>query len=194
MKNFGADKLGMTEEEMVDLVDKWREASPHIVALWKALETAAIRCVTSKKPTLSSTGSIRFDLEDGVLWMTLPSGRRIAYWGAEMGKDRWGRPSLTYMSMNQVNKKWERTETFGGKLTENFIQATARDVLKEALFHLNNHGYDVRATIHDEVIITDPYNHGTLDEVIQLMCKGAAWTEGLPLNADGYYCSSYRKE
>lgn len=499
MKNFGADKLGMTEEEMVDLVDKWREASPHIVALWKALETAAIRCVTSKKPTLSSTGSIRFDLEDGVLWTTLPSGRRIAYWGAEMGKDRWGRPSLTYMTQNQTTKKWVRTETFGGKLVENCVaggariitdsgikplsclriedkvwdgvefvshaglsfkgmqdcvcisnvfltpdhrvlttggwksakdcdglvgiqvrlpdsylakrrkyrrwknkvacamrlwadvldghkryskggkkrpsdfvwmyeegvhsgssvdawdvkapsvcsmaqheakvygtnaqsleelwraghscmrqmakqfreflgghgaklrerfghrqdrqqrglyagelsvgrpenelsepktntpsfrrnngkgfcetawnklhdiavsfgsrrsgrltlgscqlsqpvydildcgprhrfvvlsehgplivhncvQATARDVLKEALFHLNNHGYDVRATIHDEVIITDPYNHGSLEEVIRLMCKGAAWTEGLPLNADGYYCSSYRKE
>ena len=194
MKNFGADKQGMTEEEMIDLVDKWREASPHIVALWKSLETSAVKCVTTKKPTMSTVGSIRFDLEDGVLWMTLPSGRRIAYWGADMGNDRWGRPSLTYMSMNQTTKKWERTETFGGKLTENLIQATARDVLKEALFNLTAVGYDVRATVHDEVIITAPNNFGSLEEVIQLMCKGADWTEGLPLDADGYYCSSYRKE
>lgn len=194
MKNFGADKMGMTEEEMVQLVDLWREASPHIVTLWKSLETAAVKCVTTKKATLSTVGHIRFDLEDGVLWMTLPSGRRIAYWGAEMGKDRWGRPSLTYMSMNQTTKKWERTETFGGKLTENLIQATARDVLKEALVHLTENGYDVRATVHDEVIITAPNNFGSLEEVQELMCKGAPWTEGLPLNADGYYCSSYRKE
>ena len=194
MKNFGADKMGMTEEEMVQLVDLWREASPHVTALWKSLETAAIKCLTAKKSTISSVGNIRFDLEDGVLWMTLPSGRRIAYWGAEMGKDRWGRSSITYMTMNQVSKKWERVESFGGKLTENLVQAAARDVLKEALFNLTAHGYDVRATVHDEVIITAPNDFGSLEEVIQLMCKGAQWMEGLPLDADGYYCTSYRKE
>lgn len=194
MKNFGADRMGMKEDEMSDLVAKWREASPHIVALWKSLEDAAIRCIKRGKPTISTVGHIRFDLEDGVMWMTLPSGRRIAYWGAAMGQDRWGRPSMTYMSMNQTTRKWERTETFGGKLTENLIQATARDCLKEALFNLDKAGYDVRATVHDEVIITDPFDHGTLEEAIQLMCKGAPWMEGLPLNADGYYCSSYRKD
>jgi len=162
--------------------------------LWKSLEDAAIRCIKKGKPTISTVGHIRFDLEDGVMWMSLPSGRRIAYWGAAMGQDRWGRPSMTYMSMNQTTRKWERTETFGGKLTENLIQATARDCLKEALFNLDKAGYDVRATVHDEVIITDPFDHGTLEEAIQLMCKGAPWMEGLPLNADGYYCSSYRKD
>ena len=194
MKNFGADKMGMTEEEMSDLVAKWRDASPHIVALWKSLEDAAIRCIKRGKPTISTVGHIRFDLEDGVMWMTLPSGRRIAYWGAAMGQDRWGRPSMTYMSMNQTTRKWERTETFGGKLTENLIQATARDCLKEALFNLDKAGYDVRATVHDEVIITDPFDHGTLEEAIQLMCKGAPWTEGLPLNADGFETMFYKKD
>ena len=184
----------MTEEEMIDLVDKWREASPHIVALWKSMESAATKCIRSGKPMEAADGRVRFDLDDDVLWMTLPSGRRIAYWGAEIGKDRWGRSSMTYMSMNQTTKKWERTETFGGKLTENLVQATARDCLKEALFHLRDADYDVRATIHDEVIITDPVDHGSLEEVISLMCMGAPWMEGLPLNADGYYCSSYRKE
>ena len=193
MKAFGADRMGMTEEEMSDLVAKWRDASPHIVALWKSLEDSAIRCIKRGRPTISTVGQIRFDLEDGVLWMTLPSGRRIAYWGAEMGQDRWGRPSLTYMTQNQTTKKWERCETFGGKLTENCVQATARDCLKEALFNLDKAGYDVRATVHDEVIITATPNQ-TLEEAIELMCKGAPWMEGLPLNADGYYCTSYRKD
>ena len=193
MKNFGADKEGMTDEEMADLVAKWRDNSPHIVALWKSLEDSAIRCVKRRRPTISTVGSIRFDLEDGVLWMTLPSGRRIAYWGAEMGKDKWGRPSLTYMTMNQVTKKWERCETFGGKLAENLTQAVARDCLREALFNLDANGYDVRATIHDEVIITAKPGQ-TLEEAIALMCKGADWMNGLPLNADGYYCTSYRKD
>ena len=192
MKNFpGSERL--TEEEMADLVAKWRENSPHIVALWKSLEESAIRCIKRGRPTISTVGAIRFDLEDGVLWMRLPSGRRIAYWGAEIGKDRWERPSLTYMNMNQVTKKWERTETFGGKLAENLTQAVARDCLREALFNLNSKGYDVRATVHDEVIITAPYDK-TLEEAIELMCKGAPWMEGLPLNADGYYCTSYRKD
>ena len=194
MKNFGADRMGMTEEEMIGLVDKWRQASPHIVALWKSLENSALQCVREGKPTISTVGSIRFDMDDGVLWMTLPSGRRIAYWGAKIGKDRWDRPSLTYMTQNQTTKKWERTETFGGKLTENLVQATARDVLKEALFNLEQAGYDPRATAHDEVIITVPNDFGSLDDVIRLMCKGAKRTEGLPLNADGYECSSYRKD
>ena len=193
MKNFGADRMGMTEEEMADLVAKWREASPHIVALWKALEDAATRCLKKGRPTISKLGGIRFAMEDGVMWMTLPSGRRIAYWGAEITQDKWGRSSLSYMTMNQVTKKWERTFTHGGKLAENLTQATARDCLKEALFNLDSHHYDVRATIHDEVIITATPDQ-TLEEAISLMCKGAEWMEGLPLNADGYYCTSYRKD
>lgn len=193
MRNVSKDARSMSDEELADMVARWREASPHIVALWRSMEEAAIKCIKSGKPQESSVGDIRFDMEDGVLWMTLPSGRRIAYWGADMGKDRWGRESLTYMTQNQTTKKWERTESFGGKLVENCVQATARDVLKEALFNLTAAGYDVRATVHDEVIITARPDQ-TLEEVIQLMCKGAEWTKGLPLNADGYYCSSYRKD
>mgnify|MGYP002521757412 CR=1 FL=1 len=193
MENFGAKAMGMTNEEMADLVAKWREASPHIVALWGSLEKAAIKCIKTGKPQESTVGNIRFDMDGGALWMRLPSGRRIAYWGADMGKDRWGRESITYMSQNQTTRKWERTETFGGKLAENCVQATARDVLKEALLNLDSHHYSVRATVHDEVIITATPDQ-TLEEVIQLMCKGAEWTEGLPLNADGYYCTSYRKD
>ena len=194
MKAFGADKMGMTEEEMISLVDKWREASPRIVALWKSLEAAAIKCVNTGKTQVSSVGKIKFEFEDSVLWMRLPSGRRIAYPQAEVTDGKFGKPSISYMSMNQTTKKWERTDTFSGKLTENLVQATARDCLREALFHLSDAGYDVRATIHDEVIITAPNDFGSLDEVIQLMCKGAPWMEGLPLNAAGFEASYYQKD
>lgn len=119
LKAFGADKMGMSEEDMAETVDLWRSASPHVVAMWKDLERAAIRCVVKKVPTISSIGHIRFDFEDGVLWMTLPSGRRIAYWGAAYVENNKGYKTLTYMGTDQKTKKWTRLETWGGKLVEN---------------------------------------------------------------------------
>lgn len=121
LKAFGADKMGMTEEEMVNTVDLWRGASPRICALWRALERAAIRCVVHRTPQVSAIGAIRFEMECGTLWMTLPSGRRIAYHGAEYGKSRF-KPSqrtLSYMGVDQKTKRWARVETWGGKLVEN---------------------------------------------------------------------------
>ena len=121
LKAFGADKMGLSNEEMAQIVDQWRAASPNIVALWKSLERAAIRAVVHRCTTISTVGKIRFQYEKGVLWMTLPSGRRIAYWGAEYGPSKWNpdRKSLSYMGVDQKTKKWSRVETFGGKLTEN---------------------------------------------------------------------------
>ena len=116
LKAFGADKMGMTEESMAETVELWRNASPHVVNLWKDLERTAIRCVVKKMPTISTIGHIRFDFEDGVLWMTLPSGRRIAYWGAEYTENSKGYKSLTYMGTEQKSRKWMRLETWGGKL------------------------------------------------------------------------------
>ena len=121
LKAFGADKY-MTDEEMVETIDHWREASPHICALWKSIEKAAIRCVARKESVISTVGSILFEYEDGVMWMTLPSGRRIAYWG--MRYDESGRKvgkTLSYMGVNQTTRKWERIETWGGKLVENCL-------------------------------------------------------------------------
>ena len=194
---FGADKA-MTEEEMVQTIDLWRESSPRICALWKSIEQAAIRCVARKEPAVSTVGNIRFDVDTFgnvlVLWMTLPSGRRIAYWDAkyEVGGKGIGKV-LSYMGQNQTTKKWERIETWGGKLVENCVQATARDCLKYALFALRDAGYDVRATVHDEVIITAGEGQ-TLDEACTLMGAPLPWAPGLPLRADGYECSSYRKD
>lgn len=193
LKAFGADKLGMTDEEMVNTVDLWREASPHITALWRSLEQAAIRCVRRQGPTLSTVGRIRFDFEDGTLWMTLPSGRRIAYWGAEYAENKWGNKSLTYMGTDQKTKRWSRLDTWGGKLTENLVQATARDCLKESMLALGDAGYDIRGHVHDEVIITCPMNT-TVDEITAIMGRPIAWAPGLLLRADGYETPYYRKD
>ena len=121
LKAFGADKMGMSDEEMQETVDLWRESSPKIVELWRQLEKAAIRCVARRATTTSTLGNVRFDFESGILWMTLPSGRRLAYYGAKYEETKFhpGRKSLTYMGVNQMTKRWERVETWGGKLTEN---------------------------------------------------------------------------
>lgn len=193
LKAFGADKMGMTDEEMAETVDKWREASPHIVALWRSLEQAAIRCVRRKRSTLSTVGGIRFDYEEPVLWMTLPSGRRIAYWGAEYSENKWGNVGLSYMGQDQKTKKWTRLETWGGKLTENLVQATARDCLKESMLRLDAAGYSIRGHVHDEVIITTPLT-AKVEDVSAIMGANIPWAPGLLLRADGYECNYYMKD
>lgn len=196
MKAFGADKLGMTEAEMQETVDLWRESSPRICEFWRSLEKAAIRSVARHAHTVSEIGGIAFDLEQGVLWMTLPSGRRIAYWGAkyEESHRNAGRKVLSYMGQNQQTKKWERIETWGGKLVENCVQATARDCLREAMFALDAAGFDIRAHVHDEVIVTEPLGGRSVEEMAALMGGPISWAPGLPLRADGYACPYYQKD
>lgn len=196
LKAFGADKMGMTEEEMVNTVDLWREASPRVCALWRALERAAIRCVAHKTPQVSAIGGIRFEMECGILWMTLPSGRRIAYYGAEYGPSRFHRDrrALSYMGVDQKTKRWGRVETWGGKLAENVTQATARDCLRDTMLALEDAGYDIRAHVHDEVIISEPRDGRTVEDVSALMGRELPWASGLPLRGDGYACDFYMKD
>lgn len=196
LKAFGADKMGMTEEEMVNTVDLWREASPRVCALWRALERAAIRCVVHKTPQVSALGGIRFEMECGILWMTLPSGRRIAYYGAEYGPSRFHRDrrALSYMGVDQKTKRWGRVETWGGKLAENVTQATARDCLRDTMLALAEAGYDIRAHVHDEVIISEPRNGRTVEDVSAIMGRELPWAPGLPLRGDGYACDFYMKD
>lgn len=196
LKAFGADKMGMTEAEMQETVDKWREASPNIVALWKALEKAAIRCVVRHAPSYSTIGNIRFDFEQGILWMTLPSGRRIAYFGAQYGPSKWQRDRkvLSYMGVDQKTKKWTRVETWGGKLTENLVQATARDCLRDSMLALEAAGYDIRAHVHDEVIVSEPSGGRSVEDMAEIMGRPLPWAQGLPLRADGYETPFYKKD
>ena len=196
LKAFGADKMGLTEEEMQETVDLWRESSPHICELWRSLEKAAIRSVVRRGTTEASMGGVRFDYEEGILWMNLPSGRRIAYYGAKYEESKWkpGRKVLSYMGVNQQSKKWERVETWGGKLTENLVQATARDCLRESMLALDDAGYDIRAHVHDEVIVSEPIGGRSVEEMADLMGQPITWAPGLPLRADGYETEFYKKD
>ena len=196
LKAFGADKMGMSEEEMQETVDLWREGSPNIVALWRSLEKAAIRCVVRQMSVVSEVGNVRFSFESGILWMNLPSGRRIAYFGARYEPSKWDktRKVLSYMGIDQNSKKWSRVETWGGKLTENLVQATARDCLREAMFALDREGYDIRAHVHDEVIATEPVGGRSVEEMSEVMGRPISWAPGLPLRADGYETPFYKKD
>lgn len=196
LEAFGADKMGMTQAEMQETVDLWRESSPRVVALWDDIEKAAVRATARQTTVVSAMAGIRFDYEQGILWMTLPSGRRIAYFGAQYGPDPhkpW-KKSLSYMGLDQRTKRWTRLLTFGGKLTENLVQATARDCLRESMMALDAEGYDIRAHVHDEVIVTEPVNGRSVDEMSAVMGRPIPWAPGLPLRADGYECPFYQKD
>ena len=328
LKAFGADKMGMTDEEMQDVVDKWRDSNANVAAWWKTMENAAVRAVARQVETVDKIGGITFSYENGVLFMKLPSGRRLAYWGAAYGESRFqpGRKTLSYMGVNQQTKKWSRVETWGGKLVENCwaagtlvctnhgwipiekvarddliwdgfdwvkhdgavcrgsqrtmsvdgerctpdhkirttrgwqyakdcdgldrlpvqlpavyvanrvetpltvdptgreepvydllncgerhqfviltrkgplivhncVQATARDVLREAMFALDEQGYQVIAHVHDECIVTEPITSGrTYEDMAKTMCPNIPWAKGLPLEAAGYDGDYYFKD
>jgi DNA polymerase len=198
LKAFGADKMGMSEQEMQETVDLWRESSPGVVAMWRALEKAAIRSVVRRGsvdcPLPGAT--VRFDFENGILWMALPSGRRIAYYGARYEPDKYhpDRKVLSYMGTDQKTKKWARLSTWGGKLTENLVQATARDCLRESMMALDAEGYDIRAHVHDEIIVTEPLDGRSVEQMSEVMGRPIPWAPGLPLRADGYSCPFYQKD
>lgn len=187
---MGALDAGMTEEELPQLVQTWREANPNIVRLWNDLEKTAMRCVCKHRET--QTHGVTFALESGILFMTLPSGRRLAYAKPRVGVNRFGSPSLAYEGTG-VSRKWTRLETFGGKLTENLTQAVARDILCYALRNLADIGCEIVMHCHDEAIIEAP-DTLSLQTVCDVMGRVPPWAEGLILRADGYECDFYRKD
>ncbi len=198
MKAFGADKMGMSDEDIMRAVDLWRSAHPNVCRLWKAVERAAVRCVVYGAPQTSTLGGIRFNFEKGILWMTLPSGRRIAYFGARYSEGSTrrtlGRKVLSYMGQDQKTHKWVRLETYGPKMVENLVQATARDCLRDAMLALDREGYSIRAHIHDEVILSEPVGGRNVEDVAEVMGRPLPWAPGLPLRGDGYECSFYMKD
>lgn len=195
LKAFGADKMGLSEEDMADIVDKWRASSPRVCAMWKGMERAAIKAVARKTSARCPISGTVFDWRDGLLWMILPSGRRLAYYGAEYGDSRLhpGKKTLSYMTTEQKSRKWMRVETWGGKLVENLVQAAARDILRDKMLALDDAGFDIRAHIHDEVVITAAPEQ-TLEEVNAIMGAPLDWCPDLPLRGDGYYCDFYMKD
>lgn len=189
--SMGALDMGLTEDELPGLIDDWRNSNPHIVQFWWDVEKAAVE--TIKDHQERHVGRIGFQFYSNTLWLVLPSGRKLAYIKPKMQPNRFGRMAVTFESLNAANK-WARGETYSGKITENLTQATARDLLAEAMWRMEQKGWNIVGHVHDEVILEVPAGSVTVDEVVRVMSINPAWADGLPLNAAGYSGFYYFKD
>lgn len=188
LKAMGALEAGMTEEELQPLVDSWRAANPNIVRFWWDVDRAVKECVKMRIPT--ETHGLRFDYRSAMLFITLPSGRRLAYVKPRIGENQFGGESVTYMGVSGA-KKWERLESYGPKFVENIVQGTARDILCYAMQTLKNCA--IVAHVHDEIII-EADRRMSVEAVCEQMGRTPPWAKGLKLRADGYECEFYQKD
>lgn len=185
-------------EQLNDIKTRWRQANKRIVDLWQKLENAAVQvtkqggCVGVNGLVVAHEWDANMDID--YMTITLPSGRKLFYVSPQIGENQWGKPSLSYMGMNQTSKKWQRIETYGGKLVENSVQAIARDCLAQAIENLETAGIPVVFHIHDEVVIDCTPDTASLDDVIQIMSKPIPWASGLPLGADGWVGTFFKKD
>lgn len=191
LTSMGALKMGLTEEELPGLVSTWRSANPHITAFWWAVDDAAITAVRDKKT--SRVGRVSFEYKSGILFVTLPSGRKLSYVKPRMMQNKFGREGLTYEGIGE-SKKWMRLETYGPKLVENIVQAASRDILAEAMLRLEKEGFDIVCHVHDEVVLEVPDGKSSVEEVNEIMAVNPVWTEGLPLKAAGFESPFYKKD
>ncbi len=197
----------LSDDEVKGIVDRWRETNSMIRGLWNIVDSAAVTVITnggaqtirSETTDAVITLACELDVITGTRYMTilLPSGRKLYYPSPEIGVNRWGNPSVSYMGQNQTTKRWERVETYGGKLVENIVQAIARDCLAIAIENLEAQGLHVVFHIHDEVVIDTPAwadNDTMLDTVTKIMTKPIPWAQALPLNADGWVDKFFKKD
>lgn len=188
---MGAVESGMKEEELQPLVDLWRTSNPRIVRFWWEVDRAVKNCVRHR--ILVETHGIRCAWKSGILFIRLPSGRNLAYAKPRMGKNRFGGESVTYEGLG-IGRKWERIETFGGKLVENITQATARDLLVFAMKRLRKEGFSIVMHVHDEIVLEVPKGISSVEEICSIMAENPPWARELPLKADGYECDFYRED
>lgn len=185
---MGALDMGLSEDELLQLVDAWRQSNPHIVNLWWAVDKAAMEAVKYKHTTTAY--GLTFSCRSGMLFITLPSGRRLAYVKPKVGTNKFGGFCITYEGVGST-KKWERLDSYGPKLVENIVQATARDILCYAMKNLQD--CSIVMHIHDEVVI-EAKQGTTLNEVCKIMSEAPPWAKGLLLRADGYETDFYKKD
>ena len=190
LKAMGAINLGLQEDELKPLVDAWRKSNPRIVQFWWSIDRAAKECINERKET--ETYGIGFSYKSGMMFVRLPSGRKLVYVRPRIGRNKFDGESITYYGIGE-QKKWLQLETYGPKLVENIVQATARDILAEAMLRLNRCGYNIVMHIHDEAVIEAP--EGTsLERICSVMSERPSWASGLLLRADGYVCDFYKKD
>lgn len=188
LKSMGALEMGLAEEELQPLVDAWRGSNPMITQLWWDVDRAVKDCIRQRVPT--ETHGLHFDYRCAMLFITLPSGRRLAYVKPRLGENQFGGESVTYMGVSGT-KKWERLESYGPKFVENIVQGTARDILCYAMRTLRNCA--IVAHVHDEVII-EADRRMSVAAVCEQMGRTPPWAKGLKLRADGYECEFYQKD
>ncbi len=181
------------EEEMKPIIDQWRDASPNIVKLWRLYENAAKAAIREKR-TVKLKHGVAFYFRDGILFARLPSGRPIAYWGARLCEGDYG-DEVRYYGVDQETHKWGLLKTYGGKLVENIVQATARDCLAVKLIEADDRGYKVVAHVHDEMIVDVPRSDQTAaKDIDDMMAEPIDWAPGLPLKGGTYECDYYQKD
>lgn len=185
---MGALDMGLNEDELQPLVTTWRNANPHITQFWWDVDKAVKDCIKMK--SITKTHGIKFEYKSGFLFITLLSGRKLAYVKPQIGENRFGGESVTYEGVG-ATKKWERLESYGPKFVENIVQAIARDILCFAMQSLRD--YAIVGHVHDEVILEVP-QEVTVEEINNIMARTPEWTDGLILNADGYECEFYQKD
>ena len=194
LKAMGADKLGLSDEELLKIVDSWRRASPHIKQLWYDVDAAALEAVRERRAVTLHHG-VAFSTRKGILFLRLPSGRRLAYVRPMTEiEPAFNREGITYEGAEQTTGKWARLRTYGGKLVENIVQAIARDCLAVAMTRLEAAGYRIVMHIHDEVVIECPADACDLTDVCRIMGEPIGWAKGLILTADGYITDYYKKD
>lgn len=189
LKAFGADKMGLTEPEMQDIVTQWRLASPTIPRFWRDAERAAKNALENPGRTFTIPCGVGYHRDADGLRCRLPSGRLLTYWGARLDKDG----TICFMGQNQTTRKWEKTDTWGGKLVENIVQAYARDCLATAMLRLAHEGYNIVFHVHDEIIAEAPEG-ARWEDMADIMGQPIDWAPGLILKAEGYDTKFYMKD
>ena len=189
--SMGALDMGLSEDELPGLIDDWRTANPHIVQFWWDVEKAAMDTVKDHRER--NVGRIGFQFYANTLWVVLPSGRKLAYIKPRLQPNRFGRMAMTFESLNAANK-WSRGETYSGKLVENCTQSTARDLLAEAMWRMEQAGLDIVGHVHDEVILEVPKGTITVEDVCSIMNQNPVWADGLVLSSAGYRGDYYFKD
>ncbi|SUI23583.1 DNA polymerase I, thermostable [Sebaldella termitidis] len=197
LKAMGADKMGLNDDELQDIVNRWRASNKRIYDLWQQLGGAAVYVIENRE-AVNIKGLIlayEYDFISGLDFMTikLPSGRKLYYASPGTTLSKWNTTAITYKGVNQTTRKWETQESYGGKLVENVTQAIARDCLAESLLRIKNAGYKTVMHIHDEIVV-EAEESVTVDELCNIMGQDIDWAPGLLLRADGFESYYYKKD
>ncbi|MEG2365070.1 MAG: DNA polymerase [Terrisporobacter sp.] len=187
---MGALNMGLKEEELLPLVNKFRENNPNITKFWWDVHKAAINTV--KKGSFTSLNKIHFNCKDSYLFIILPSNRKLSYINPKLQINKFNSENLVYEGVTS-NKKWGLIETYGPKLVENIVQGISRDILAHAMINLKNKGFDIVMHVHDEVVLEVKKDKHTVEEVCEIMSVAPSWARGLSLGAEGYKCQYYKK-